>query len=254
MVEHDRVYHYGLFRVPHIGAALLTFIMLVFFYQWQRMHSYLWAAGFAILFAIVLWSRVRTFPVAILLSLVLWQLIKKRYWIFGGIILAAIMAIIFRFQLYEATKANILSQYTGILITITDNFTSLSRFLIWKFWFWEISGFQWQEWLYGRSYIASHLANLKNIGFRLWFHNDFLSIIYAYGIPAAVFYTGFLINIFRDHRKQILSNCYIFLFYSTFILSAFINGLYKYFPVFILFMFLYLVSSERKKQQSIPVM
>ena len=89
----------------------------------------------------------------------------------------------------------------------------------------------------GGSLVFPSVANQKNVSNSIWFHNDFLSIFYSYGILPLIIYINLFVNIYKKHKKIIRSNIFIFLTFSGFWLSAFFNGFYYYYTVILLYLF-----------------
>jgi hypothetical protein len=201
-------------------------------------------AAALLLFAIMLYSGVRTFLVAIFLSLIVYLFQRRTRFYLLLLMASGILAIIFRNEVFELTSDTFLEPFGSILITFADNFNSFSRVLIWRSWWMEFSNFSWIDILTGKSFYKSQLANLTNIKSNIWFHNDFLSIAYVYGIPALLTYIWLFVRIFQDNSAEIRKNIFIFLFYFSMIFTAMINGFYYYFPIFLIFIFVWMLKQE----------
>jgi TctA family transporter len=118
--------------------------------------------------------------------------------------------------------------------------------MLWNSWWFEMQHFAGYDFLIGKTLSGSMEANSQNIHFREWFHNDFLSITYAYGLIALLMYITFFYKMFRENVRFIRANVYLFVFFFTMIFSAIFNGFYYYFPVFLIFIFIYMIRVEKK--------
>ena len=90
------------------------------------------------------------------------------------------------------------------------------------------------------------IANAKNLDTKVWFHNDFLNIFYTYGIWCTMLYIWFFVKIYRDNKSYIKQNIFIFIFYSSMVITAIMNGFYYYFPVFLLYLFFLMIKGEKQ--------
>lgn len=93
----------------------------------------------------------------------------------------------------------------------------------------------------------SILANAENINWADWFHNDFLSVAYTYGLVGLVLYAGLFYKIFTDNKALIKNNLFLFTFYFSMLFSAIINGFYYYYPIFLMFLFVLMLKQEKDK-------
>jgi O-antigen ligase len=194
----------------------------------------------------MLYSGSRTFLVAVFLAFTLFLVNRKTLIYLLTLFAALVLVIIYRFELHQIFKNTILEQFTSLVITVVDNSSRLSRLLIWRSWWYEIQQFTWFNFLVGKTYIASTKANLLNIHFGEWFHNDFLSITFAYGVLALILYLTLFYKIYHENSKIIRKNIFLFLYFFAMLFSAFFNGFYYYFPIFLIFTFLYMVRVEKK--------
>jgi glycosyltransferase involved in cell wall biosynthesis len=256
-LEFLRLYNQGLYRIPHIGSYFFGFLSLFFGFQYSKTKKNLYL-GLAILtFFICFYIGVRTFLVAAILSAIIFLIVGK-YWkvlIIPSILI--ILSFIFIDNIIEATRGTFVFQYFTMIKTTMTNFSRLSRITIWASWYKEMSEFGVIDYLIGKTFIASHYANEINIKFLdaniiskpkgLWFHSDFFSIIFSYGIWTLGLYIYFFIKIFRDFKVIIKRNFFIFTFYFSIVFSAFINGMYFYFPVFLLVPFVYMLTHSNNK-------
>lgn len=247
-LEKSRTYHYGLFRITHVPAYFYGFLLLFYLFMATHLRKrWFFVAVFLLTFLIV-YNGVRTFIVAAAAAVLLWFFIKRNIWyfvIFIGIIAAMI---VFRYRIFEITQDTIFRPLSTLLITVIDNPDRLSRIALYRSWFAEIQTFHWYDFLMGKTFYQSKLANLKNLFTPTWYHNDLLSIIFSYGMVAAVFYILFFIEIFRTLASVIRQNMLVFIFFATMILTSLINGFYYYFPVFLLYLF-WLIAIKTKTQE-----
>ncbi len=246
-LESYRKYNYGLFRIPHIGAYFLGFLALFYGFVYRKRRNILFALLAFGLIVLMLYSGVRAFIAAAALALIINFIRNKSLVYLAGF--AALFAgmLYFRETIYLWTANTFLRPYSGTLVTLVDNIGKISRFLIWQSWWVEVSQFEWHQFLIGKSFFNSILANLKNLHLGEWFHNDFLSIAYVYGFPALLVYAYFFVRMYRDVAEQVNSNLFISLFYWSLPVLAMLNGLYYYFPV--LFMYLFWVMMKEQKAE-----
>lgn len=194
ILEYNRAYNYGLFRIPHVATYLLGFLGLFYGFHYSK-NKNLWMLALTILlFILMIFTGVRTFAAAILLALTIYFIRRKTLRIFAGLIVVGLLLILFRYKIYFLTQHTILEPFTSVIITIFDNFDRLSRVLIWKSWLLEMQQFSWYNYLTGKSFYESILANIQNLHRALWFHNDFFSISFSYGVPALIVYIAFFIR------------------------------------------------------------
>ncbi|MCF8369943.1 MAG: hypothetical protein K9G76_12955 [Bacteroidales bacterium] len=247
-LEYGRQYHRGLFRVPQVASYFFGFLALFYFYFfWKR--NKIWSFGaLAIIGLIVFYTGTRIFPITILLISAVWLALKpKRLPVLGVILLILSLLIIFREHIAWYTKDTFAHQYFTFFITAIDNLPRLSRIILWNSWLKEISDFGALDILIGKTYFSSLQANLQNVYIFEWFHNDFMSILYSYGILCLLLYVAFYIKIYRDNSSLIRNNYFIFAIYFSMPLMAFLNGFYYYFPMFILYIFFLIIKTEQSK-------
>lgn len=230
-IEYLRVYNQGLFRLPHIAAYLLLLGGLWWIYAASYFEKkYLYACGLVFIF-LSLYTGVRTSFVIIVVGYVVASL---RFTVFSvfSILLTVAMVTFFILKieyLMSITYGSFLFQYVSFFDTFLNNFDRLSRVIIWSSWFSAVSDFNYIDFAFGRSYVESLKYNEINIGLPIWFHNDFLGIFYAYGFIGFIFYCIIMIKMVRSAYKGqsfILKAIGIFI-----IMSACMNGFYKYMPV-----------------------
>lgn len=234
VIEYIRIFRMGLFRLPHIAAYFWLFLSIALAYRLSQRRSYLtWAALLLSLFMLVA-AGSRTAMVAPLLAIGL-VLIERRKFVLPSLaILLLFIVISFRYELLLLSEDTVFFQYISLVVTSIDNWNQLSRVMLWKSWSIEMAGFNWADWLIGKSFAASFEANAVNLHFRTWFHNDFLSIAFAYGLPALLAYAMIFSEFYRNHRREIQHNAYVSVFFYTMIFAAIFNGYYYYFPVLLL--------------------
>ncbi len=245
-LESYRQYRHGLFRIPHIGAYFLGFLALFYGFAYRQKRNILFALLAFGLIVLMLYSGVRAFIGAALLALIITFIRKKSLIYLSGLALAMLLLLLFRVEIYLLTANTILRPFTATFITLVDNVEKISRFLIWRSWWIEFSRFEWYQFLIGKSFFSSILSNLANLHLGEWFHNDFLSILYAYGFPAFVVYGYLFVRIYLDHAEQISGNFIIGVFFWCMLILALLNGLYYYFPIFFLFVFLVMIRDKKR--------
>lgn len=246
VLEYKRNYNYGLFRIPHVANYFLGFLALFYGYLFSKSRKWHLLMISIIFFVLMLYSGVRTFAFVLAMAAALYFFRKKYLRVSLFLILAVILIFLFRYKLFFLSRDSILEPFTSLIITLTDNIDRLSRVLIWKSWLIEMQKFHWFDFLIGKSFYGSIEANARNLHNPLWFHNDFFSIVYSYGIFALAAYIFFFMKIYKDHKDSIRQNFFLFVFYFAMPLSAFINGMYYYFPVLILFLFFGMIKMEQQ--------
>lgn len=248
ILEYNRDYNYGLFRIPHVATYFLGFLALFYGFIFLKKRQWYWLTMSILLFILMIFTGVRTFAAAILLALAIYFIRRKTIWIFLSLLIAALLLILFRFKIYFITQDTILEPFTSLVITIVDNFDRLSRALIWKSWLLEMQQFGFIDFLTGKSFYESVMANLENLHRPLWFHSDFFSIVFSYGILALAMYAVFFVKMFRRYAPELRSGIFPYLFFFTMLFASFINGMYYYFPVLILFMFFAIINQTEVRK------
>jgi len=245
-IESRRTYHYGLFRLPHVASYFFGFLTLFFFYFYFKKRRLIYLLFLIITLSICLYSGSRAMVAALLLSGILF--LFKRKFIIYLIPIAVLVTIIVASNNYflNLTRGTFLFQYFSFIKTTIFNFSRLSRYRIWYSWWIEVKQFNLFEILVGKGYINAILANQRNLNYRIWFHNDFLNIFYSYGLIGLSLYVGFFVKIYHDFKSLIRQNIFLFIFYSTMVVTAIINGFYYYFPVFILYLFFLIIKNEKQ--------
>lgn len=250
ILEYFRTYRNGLFRLPHIAAYFFGFLLLWFCFRYTITKQPWLLVLSGILLLMMLLTNVRTVMVALVISLLIYVSFKKKLLFKIGILAVVALVFIFRNQLYAVFQDTFLSSYFSMLITFTENFSRFSRVLLWKSWLHELSNFGFLDFMTGKSFYSSVKANSRNLFFAEWFHNDFMSIFYAYGVFGLTAFIWFFIRIYCDHSWKIRSNPFVFIFYTSMVLTSFLNGYYYFHPVFLLFIFI-LMSNEVKTKPTI---
>lgn len=243
-----RHYRNGLFRLPHVAAYFFGFLFIYFGYQFQRYKQKIYIFLSILAFALMVFTGVRTWVAVFAVSLILY-VIQRRYFKFAAFMfLVGLVLVLFREALYAQTQETFIGQFFSLLITAIGNFTQLSRIVLWKSWWLEMSRFSFENWITGKGFYMSVIANYQNLRWAEWFHNDFLSIIFSYGIVGFAFYVGLFVKIFIDNKAVIRDNVFLFTFYLTMLFAAFFNGMYYYFPILLMFLFVKLLHQEREKK------
>lgn len=247
-LEYTREYHRGFFRVPQVASYFFGFLALFYFYFFWKRNKILSFGALVLIALIVFYTGTRIFPITILLISAVWMALKpKRLPILGVILLILSLLIIFRDYLAWSTKDTFAYQYFTFFITAVDNLPRLSRIILWNSWLKEISDFGIIDVLIGKTFYYSLQANIENVYIFEWFHNDFMSIFYSYGIFCLAIYGAFYVKVYLDNSTLIKSNYFIFAIYFSMPTLAFFNGFYYYFPMFILYIFSLIIKTEQSK-------
>lgn len=246
-IEFSRSYRQGFFRKAHIASYFFTFFCLFYLNRIKRdnLKRIQYLTLILPIIIIILLTGSRTPIVVIFISLVLYYFRIKylKYLIpFLGL---CIMAFAFIDKLLVFFNNTIFYQYFTMIKTFQSNFDRLSRVIIWSSWWKEIGTFTTIDFLIGRGFNSSLEANLENTSNRIWFHNDFLSIFYSYGIIAIIIYIYLFVMMYKKHKSFIKQNIFIFLMFHSFWLSAFFNGFYYYYTILVLFLFYQMIYMER---------
>jgi len=235
-LEFLRAYEQGMYRLPHLAAYMLAFGSVWTFMQWERERRARYALASLTLLLMCLYTGSRTpafiFAVGVLAYYLSFS-IKRILPLAAG----AIFIVIFVSNIdtvLSFTEGTFLYQYPTAIKTALTNFERLSRVMIWTSWAQAMSHLPLSDYIIGASFSASLTHNKMVLGDAIWFHNDFLSIIYSYGAVAFAAYAAFLlrtvwvlVNSSRTRGAVVL---------GTFIIGAgIINGFYKYLPIVFLF-------------------
>jgi hypothetical protein len=239
----------GFFRLAHVAAYFLGFSAVFLAFVAFKQKQYLWLLPVVILFYLSLYTLARVFIVALAFSALIYLMRRKYLFYLLPALAAGFLIVYFRHFLFEVFHGTFLQSYFGLVIFLSDYFGEHSRILIWSNWYREISEFRWYEYLTGRSYISGLNANQAYFSTAWWFHNDFLSITYTYGLVGVAFYIAFMRKIFIDLKDNMRGNFYIFLFCVTPVWLAIFNGFYYYFTIFILYMLFVMVQMQSLKSE-----
>jgi len=246
ILEYFRVYHNGLFRIPHIASYFFGFLFLFFTLQYQKKKKIIDIVLLIVSLVLCFYTGSRAILAALVLSVLIF-LFRKRYLIYFSMLTVLLLVmIIANDYLMQLTEDTIFYQYFTFIQTSTENFTRLSRFRLWYSWWLQISEFGFWDIMIGKSFINALIANAENLDYKVWFHNDFLNIFYSYGIWCTALYIWFFIKIYRDNKVLIRRNLFIFVFYSSMVITALVNGFYYYFPVFLLYLFFVMIRQEQE--------
>jgi len=232
-VEFLRVYNQGLYRLPHVASYMLAFSSLWWTYvaTYSRKSRHLILA--ALFLAFTLYTGSRT-PVIVMGAAYLVANIRLRVRemaIIACIIILTVLLFTYMSEILNALFGSFLYQYVSFFETMHDNFDRLSRVIIWNSWFSAISSFNALDFFVGRNFSSSFDFNAREIGLYIWFHNDFLSAFYSYGIWVFIAYVvPHLLAIKRSF--QVASSSRLLSMLGFYIVAAaFVNGFYKYLPV-----------------------
>ncbi|MDA9334936.1 O-antigen ligase family protein [Flavobacteriaceae bacterium] len=238
-IEFSRSYRQGFFRKAHIASYFFTFTLLYFMNRLKSLkaNKLTYIVTIVPLTYVIFITGSRTPIVVMFLGLILFYFKIKYLKYLIIFVVLSVGLIIFIDEALVLFSDTIIYQYITIIKTIFSNFERLSRIIIWASWWSEVKTFNLIDYVFGRGFNASIVANQKNVSNSIWFHNDFLSIFYSYGILPLIIYINLFVKIYKKHKKIIRSNVFIFLTFSGFWLSAFFNGFYYYYTVILLYLF-----------------
>ncbi|MCF6341569.1 MAG: hypothetical protein L3J31_02025 [Bacteroidales bacterium] len=245
-IEAVRVYHNGLFRIPHVASYFFGFLFLFFAHQYQKKKKMLFMVLLAVSLAFCIYTGSRAILAAFVLSMILF-LFNRKHIVYLSLLLVVFWVLVFANKYFlQLSRDTFFYQYFAFIETSIENFTRLSRYRLWFSWWVEVRKFGVWELLIGKSYMNAVYANADNLDYKVWFHNDFLNIFYTFGTWCTLLYIWFFIKIYRDNKNYIRQNIFIFIFYCSMVITAIINGFYYYFPVFLLYMFFFMIKSEKQ--------
>lgn len=248
-IEYSRAYRQGFFRKAHIASYFFTYLALYYTHK-LKLQNAPWYKYLLIglpLLSIILLTGSRTPIVVISLSALLFYFRIKYIKFMIPLISVIVGLFVFIDQLLVAFNHTIFYQYLSVIKTLTSNFERLSRVIIWSSWWQEVKTFSVIEILFGRGFHSSLEANFNNLSIRIWFHNDFLSIVYSYGILPLLAYVTLFVMIYKKHKDIIKSDMLLFIAFSSFWLSAFFNGFYYYYTILILYLFYAMIRNYHKR-------
>ena len=246
-VSFHRKYKNGLFRTPEVAGCFTGFLafMFAFMYFHRRNYWYL----LAVIFSLFLFfnTGARTFIVAFVLSVFIFFFRRRTIYYGMSLLVVGILLIIFRYELFNIFKETFAGAYFFMVVNVVDNYDGITRFVMIKTWWIEMQTFNPLELLTGKGLVHSMAFNRTRLNIPMWLHNDFISIAYCYGVPAMLLYILLFVEIIKTIKKLIISNFFIFTFFTTMIFAAIISGLYYYFPLFLLFCLMFMVKMKKGK-------
>lgn len=234
-LEYLRGYHQGLFRLPHIASYFFLFSFIFFcirYYQGTQKGISLILAGASCIILVYTGSRAGIFALATALIVTGALSKSNRTWTALGLLATGIIAINF-YKIASLLEGSFLYQYFTLFITASENFSRLSRVIIWSSWLDSISQFGALDALFGRPFSYSFKENLYRIGSNIWFHNDWLSAIYSYGIFGLAGMSAAFASLWTCLNSMTNRNLSIVIFTACLFLSM-VNGLYYYYPMLLI--------------------
>jgi hypothetical protein len=243
----NREYNNGFFRVPHVANYFLGLLTLFLGYRLFNQRKWLDAILFVTALSLMVYTGVRTFIIAFALASVIFLLRKKTKYVALGLIVMAALIIIFRYELHHLLGDNIIGSYSFMLINLIDNPEGVTRFAMIKSWWHELPEFSFWELMFGKGFTHSVVFNTRQNNLETWFHNDYTSISYAYGLLGTLAYIGLYAFIFVRFRKIIRANYFIFVYFLSIIFMAAITGFYFFYPALLMFPFVLMVNEESNK-------
>ena len=247
-IEFQREYNQGFYRIAHIASYFFGFFTIFFLFKYSISKKLSQIIFALIFFAACLYTGARTFLLAGLLAVAFYYMknLKLRYII--AIAVFIIIIFVIRPYILEITRKTVLYQYFTIFETTVENPKRLSRFMIWRSWWGEMKYFSLRDFITGRAYYNAHLTNWRKLNYDVWFHNDYFNIVYSYGLICLALYLYFIVQIFLQFKEKIMNNLFIWTFFFSMVIAAFLNGLYYYFPVFLIYIFFYMMKYQTKTQ------
>jgi hypothetical protein len=198
-------------------------------YSRKKLH---WMAA-ALFLVFTLYTGSRT-PVIVMGATYLVANIRLRMremLIITAIVILAALFFVYMTEILNALFGSFLYQYVSLFETMHDNFDRLSRVIIWNSWFSAISSFNAVDLFVGRNFSSSFDFNAREIGLYIWFHNDFFSAFYSYGVLILIACAVPHLLTIRRAVKVGASSRLLSMLGFFIVTAAFVNGFYKYLPV-----------------------
>jgi len=243
------IYYLSVFLFPIMGKASIKFSAtgsIMYLEGFFSVHNFAFTmASFALYFYVIdkkkysiisaiagLFTGTRT---GLLLNGMLLILINKEYLFskynrFRNISILLISLIITSIiVIYEPNNpiTNTYERFFSADYTADKSFSDLDKYSSGRTKLWEIAFIELKnslnstEIIFGHGPLASLLVNEKKIGIPLWFHNDFVEIVFAYGILGILLYLGTAYYFLSNANNK-------FLFLYFFLIAANFNGFYQY--------------------------
>lgn len=232
-IEFLRLYNQGLYRLPHVASYLLAFGCLWWTYvaSYSRKKRHFVVAAIFLFFTLYTGSRTPVIVMAAAYLVANIRLRAQQMLILAGICTISGLFLVYMREVLDFLFGSFLYQYLSFFDTIINNYDRLSRVIIWNSWLSAIATFDGLDFFIGRNFSSSFDFNMRQIGLYIWFHNDFLSVFYSYGMPILIAYVvphllAIRIAIQQRSSAKLLSVLGFFMF-----AAAFVNGFYKYLPV-----------------------
>lgn len=240
-IEFLRSYKQGLYRIPHLAAYMLAFGAMWWFSLWERERKLRFAVISIMFMACCLYTGSRT-PIFILLIGFMASFLEfslKKLTLLFLVAMSLGLLVLNIDSILKLTEGTFLYQYPSAIKTALTDFDRLSRAIIWTSWLSAMREMNLIDYLIGHSFANSMEYNRIHLGTAIWFHNDFLSIVYSYGIPALITYTWITLLAISKLKDTHHNRARVML--AAFVLaSAFVNGFYKYLPIVFLLILSYL--------------
>lgn len=251
--EYYRSYHSGLFRAPHFPSYLFYFLLLsIVYFRKEFKSKFFWFVLCVSCSLGVITSGSRTPIVALMVSIILVN-------IFGSIkrIIVAIIFIVFIFLVFynieaimRLTEGTFIYQYFSFVHTITNNFERLSRVQLFMAFINGMGDFNFITLLVGKSFFLQFDYIYKEVGQRLWFHNDLLAIIFSYGLLG---FSILLYTLIVFYKKYILksSSLIIKIYFFSVVIFAIFNGIVYHPTIIFIFILFGMLSYEKRVSNNI---
>ncbi|MGF6551748.1 hypothetical protein [Paraburkholderia youngii] len=232
-VEFLRIYNQGLYRLPHVASYMLAFGSLWWIYlaSYSRKVRHFMTALVFVLLTLYTGSRTPIIVIAAACLIANIRLRVREMLIATAIVVAAALFFTNMTEVLNLMYGSFLYQYLSFFETLFDNFDRLSRVIIWNSWLSAISSFSTLDFFVGRGFTSSFEFNLREIGLYIWFHNDFFSMYYSYGILVFIAYIVPHVMALRRSLEVRSSSRFLSVLSIFMVVAAFVNGFYKYLPV-----------------------
>lgn len=248
-IEYYRQYHSGLFRAPHFPSYIFYFLSLVVIYFKRDFPKFEWC--FMLLFCIisVLVSGTRT-PIYAFLLASLFVLITRNYKYFLSACLMVFVFILLYYNIdffLNEAKGTVFYQYLSFVHTIKYEPERLSRFQLFSAFYQGLDSFNIVDFILGKSFSYQYDIVNRYLGQKLWFHNDFLSLFYSYGVMFSLWLIYYVCRYYINHVHPI-NNYILSVYFLSLVFFSIFNGII-YHPTYLIFyLFFMMVSYERERK------
>lgn len=207
--EYARNYNSGAFRSAHIASYTMLFIFVISFCEllYRRSLFFLFSLVISLWFMLYTGTRTSVYALAFALLFSNIKLNLRSSFLLVAALISMSMVIVNIQTFLKASEGMFLYQYFSFIDTAINNFERLSRVQLFESFYSSVSGFSFFEILFGTSFYSQNMVNYQNIGLKIWFHNDWLSIFHSYGVIGTMIFIYALkrwYSLFSSHNNNIM--------------------------------------------------